>query len=160
MISESIHTNRNSVAALIIAVNSRTSAAKFLEDLKPFFDKISKLRKPISLTNSLVHEKIRIVVLDSGVDDTDPKIRFAIKFKRINENKSKSFVGRPHEWQDTHGHGTHVTRLLLETAPAAEIYVGKICTGKMINDKCLPGIAQVGGALSCDTNTQNVVFEY
>ena len=161
MIGESIHTNRNLVTALTIVVNFRTSAAKFLEDLQPFFDKISKLRKTVSLMNPLGHEKIRIAVLDSGADDTDSMIRPAINCGRINASKSKNFVGQTHEWrQDFYGHGTHVTRLLLKTAPAAEIYVGKICTGKMINDKCLPGIAQVGGALSCDTNTQNVVFEY
>ena len=90
------------------------------------------------------HEKIRIAVLDSGVDDTDPTIRPAIKFGRINTWRSKSFVGRPDEWrQDTYGHGTHVTQLLLKTAPAAEIYVGKICTGKTSNYGFMPGIAKV-----------------
>lgn len=82
------------------------------------------------------------------MDDTDPMIRGSIRFGRINASKSKSFVGRPNEWQDiTYGHGTHVTRLLLETAPAAEIYIGKICTGKMVNDEYMPGIAKVGFSL-------------
>jgi hypothetical protein len=83
------------------------------------------------------------VVLDSGMDETDPRIRAAMKYERINRQRSKSFVGQPDQWQDTHGHGTHVTRLLLETAPASEIIMGKICTGKMINDEFMPRIAEV-----------------
>lgn len=94
-------------------------------------------------------EKIRIAVLDSGVDDTNPKIRGAMRFNRINKLRSRSFVGRPDEWlQDTYGHGTHVTQLLLRTAPAAEIYVGKICAGKVINNEYMPGIAKVSLPLS------------
>jgi hypothetical protein len=123
----------------------RTSAHRFLNDLDHFFGKIKTLRNDISLAQYPAPEKIRIVVLDSGVDDTDTMIRPAIKFGHINTQRSKSFVGRPDEWQqDTDGHGTHVTRLLLKTAPAAEIYVGKICTGKVINDEFIPGIAKVG----------------
>lgn len=91
----------------------------------------------------LRQDRIRIAVLDSGVDETDTKIRSAIKFGRINVGGSKSFVGRSDQWQDSHGHGTHIVRILLETAPRAEIFVGKICTGKMINDEFMPGIAKV-----------------
>ena len=142
--SLSVCIGTKSIPGLTIFNTTRLSAARFLDDLKPFFRKISGLNEKISLANPTMHEKIRIAVLDSGVDDSDPKIRPAIKFGRINTGKIKSFVGRPNEWQDTHGHGTHVTRLLLETAPAAEIYVAKICTGKLINDEFMPGIAKVG----------------
>lgn len=124
----------------------RASASRFLMELKPFLSRIDMLRhqtKNLRLTNR--PERIRVAILDSGVDDTDPMIRPAIKFGRINQEKSKSFVSqRPEEWRsDTYGHGTHVTRLVLQTAPAAEVYVGKICTGKMINDEFMPGIAKV-----------------
>jgi hypothetical protein len=128
----------------------RVSASSFLNDLDPFFRKIKTLHGDvISLAQHPIRERIRIAVLDSGVDDTDSMIRAAIKFGRINTQRSKSFVGRPDEWQqDTHGHGTHATQLLLKTAPAAEIYIGKICTGKVINDEFMPGIAKVGLPLS------------
>ena len=123
----------------------RISASRFLNSLDHFFRKIKALHDDISLMQHPTYEKIRIVVLDSGVDDTDSIIRPAIRFGRINTQRSKSFIGHPDEWQqDTHGHGTHVTQLLLKTAPAAEIYVGKICTGKVINDEFMPGIAKVG----------------
>ncbi|KAI9639941.1 hypothetical protein NHQ30_011671 [Ciborinia camelliae] len=49
---------------------------------------------------------------------------------------SKSSVGRPDEWQqDIHGHGT-------QHPSPAEIYIGKICNGKVINDEFMPGIAK------------------
>jgi subtilisin family serine protease len=91
------------------------------------------------------YRKIRICVLDSGVDDADSAINRAIRYERINVARSKTFVSPTDDWQkDTHGHGTHVTSLLLKAAPAAEIYVGKICTSKIINDEFMPGIAKVG----------------
>ncbi|KAI3322337.1 hypothetical protein HD806DRAFT_122430 [Xylariaceae sp. AK1471] len=142
--------------------DDRVTAAGFLKNLQKFFDKIRVLHKTTSLAKPSGHEKIRIAVLDSGVDDTDPTIRPAMKFGRINASKSKSFVGRPNEWQDTHGHGTHVARLLLETAPAAEIYVGKICTGKMINDEFMPGIAKAidWAVKECDAHIISMSFGF
>ncbi|RYP72076.1 hypothetical protein DL771_004407 [Monosporascus sp. 5C6A] len=142
--------------------DDRIKAAKFLKDLEHFFGKISRLRNTTSLTKPSGHEKIRIAVLDSGVDDTDSKIRPAIKFGRINAGKSRSFVGRPDDWQDSYGHGTHVTRLLLETAPAAEIYVGKICTGKMINDEFIPRIAEAidWAVKECDAHIISMSFGF
>lgn len=93
-------------------------------------------------TGPPVRDKIRIAVLDSGVDDTDSMIRAAVRSLRIK--KRMSFVGKDNDHQDTYGHGTHVTRLLLQIAPAAEIYIAKICTGKLINEEFMPGIAKVG----------------
>lgn len=73
-------------------------------------------------------------------------ISFALRSGRINVSESKSFVvdSRPTDWQvDSHGHGTHVARLLLQTAPTAEIYVAKICKGDIINNEFMRGTAQV-----------------
>ena len=111
-----------------------------------------------SLTNPSASEKIRIAVLDSGIDGTDTKIRQAIRFGRINVCKSRNFVGGATELQDTYGHGTHVTRLLLETAPAAEICVCKICTEKTINDEFMPGIAEVGLPVLILQTSSNVIY--
>ncbi|KAI1089240.1 hypothetical protein F5B19DRAFT_467985 [Rostrohypoxylon terebratum] len=138
------------------------SAGTFLLDLKPFFQMISQLHmsEGASLAIPRRREKIRIAVLDSGIDETDPKIRPALKFGRIRT--CRSFVGRPDQWQDSHGHGTHVTRLLLETAPRAEIFVAKICTGKMINDEFMPGIAKAidWAVEECDADIISMSFGF
>ncbi|KAH8880242.1 subtilisin-like protein [Thozetella sp. PMI_491] len=86
------------------------------------------------------HDKIRIAVLDSGIDKNDTRIKGALKSLRIK--KQMSFVGEADDWQDIYGHGTHVTRLLLQAAPAAEIFVGKICHAKSINQEFMAGIAK------------------
>lgn len=85
--------------------------------------------------------KIRIAVLDSGIDERDPTIRGALASLRIK--KMKNFVGESTSCEDTYGHGTHVTKLLLRTARAAEIYVAKICNSKLINHDFMEGIAKV-----------------
>jgi hypothetical protein len=120
-----------------------------MSDLRPFFKRIKDLYPTSSRIHFPIHEKVRIAVLDSGVNEEDDTMIWqAIKTGRIS-SKSKSFVGRPGDWmRDTYGHGTHVTRLLLESAPAAEIYVAKICTGKAINNEAMPGIAAVSPIFS------------
>lgn len=79
-------------------------------------------------------------MLDSGIDQNDQKIRKADLVGRIKEGKS--WIKSPYN-QDAYGHGTHVTRLLLETAPAADIYIAKICNDKLINNEFMQGIAEV-----------------
>jgi len=115
-----------------------------MKQLEPFFNKIRNSRAAfpsLSTGPSQGKERIRIAVLDSGVDDTDPKISTAIRSGRIIDRRS--WVGNHHDHQDIYGHGTHVTRFLLETAPAADICIAKICKEKVINDEFMPGIAKV-----------------
>lgn len=119
------------------------SARKFIENLGPLFKRIADFHDDSSKANNSKSEKIRIVVLDSGIDRMDPKIRAAILDDRINSIQSKSFIGPSDDLQDTHGHGTHVTKLLLNTAQAAEIYIGKVFAEKTINDELMSGITEV-----------------
>lgn len=79
-------------------------------------------------------------MLDSGVDRNDPKIKNAQRYGRIKGGSS--WVGSSYD-QDNYGHGTHVARFLLETAPAAELYIAKICDNKFINGEFMPGIVKV-----------------
>ncbi len=92
-------------------------------------------------------EKIRIAVLDTGIDPTDPMIRAASS--RIIDKRS--WVGSAENYTDKYGHGTHVTRLLLKIAPAAEIYVAKITDGKNVDPEDMSRIAEV--CLTCPPKT-------
>jgi hypothetical protein len=96
--------------------------------------------------------KIRIAVLDSGVDKSDPMIGPAIRNGKIAKLKSWVEISSQDtadeqedqaDWHDTYGHGTHITKLLMDAAPAAEVYVAKICHKKTINDQFMSGIAKV-----------------
>lgn len=122
----------------------------------PLFDRIARFQEKSKEANNSNAEKIRIAVLDSGIDERDQKIRAAIFSKRIKKIQSKSFVGSSDEdLQDTHGHGTHVTKLLLDTAQAAEIYVGKVFTERNIKDEFMSGIAKVKfGSCSASASLQ------
>jgi len=88
-------------------------------------------------------ERIRIAVLDTGVDLADTLIK-TVK-SRITE--MRSWVGSPEDCSDNYGHGTHVARLLVKMAPTAEIFVAKITNGKNIEPENMSRIAKV--SLSC-----------
>ena len=68
--------------------------------------------------------RVKIAVLDTGVDFKHPFIDGAVKTKRIQV--ATSFVNNDESIQDSFGHGTHVAKLLLEVAPDAELLVAKI----------------------------------
>jgi subtilisin family serine protease len=112
-----------------------------LNAIQPFLNKIrpwNAASPRLSARLSTSKKNIRIAVLDSGVYCSDPMIRGATA--RIIDRRN--WVGGLDD-DDTYGHGTHVARLLLATAPAADIYIGKICNGKVMNDEYMPGIAKV-----------------
>lgn len=75
-------------------------------------------------------ERIRIAILDTGVDSENKMIRDSLKphliTKQIRIKERKSWVGSDEQYQDICGHGTHVARLLLRIAPEAELYIAKI----------------------------------
>lgn len=71
-------------------------------------------------------QRVKIAVLDTGIDLTHPSILACnenIKGKYDFLADSSKGVG------DSEGHGTFVTILLHQYAPDAHIYVGKVATG-------------------------------
>lgn len=117
------------------ASDKRTEyASRFIKGVQPILDETTS-------STAAGRRKIRIAVLDSGVDEADTWIRGALRSGRIKDRKSwvdsaEKKIG------DSYGHGTIVTQLLLKMAPAAEVYVAKICHAKEINDEFIPGIAE------------------
>ncbi|KHN96553.1 intracellular serine protease [Metarhizium album ARSEF 1941] len=75
---------------------------------------------------------VRIAVIDSGLlcDQRDTYLSHEHVQQRIRAGKNfvRNSDSEPDagDWKDEHGHGTHVTRLLLKFAPRAEIFVAKI----------------------------------
>lgn len=80
--------------------------------------------------------RVKIAVLDTGLDAGDPgiralqqKIRCDFRSREIEKNKSpirgtKNFTENSDI--DIEGHGTNVVRILLTVCPEADLYVGKI----------------------------------
>ena len=89
---------------------------------------------PIVDENRKENQKtVRIAILDTGVDFTHPQIQAALVAKRITACFPESVERTQHSestsaqcCHDSHGHGTHVTSVLLRTAPNAKIYIAKV----------------------------------
>lgn len=68
--------------------------------------------------------RIRIAVLDTGCDDNAPFFQHPDNRPRLIE--WKDWVDGSDQWQDCHGHGTHLVSLVMKTAPEAHICVARI----------------------------------
>lgn len=95
---------------------------------------------PAPTNNEKLRRPVRVAVLDSGVDMADPYLRGAARRIKKIKNWTDS---DPDNWTDTYGHGTHVARLLIRVAPAADIYIARVSTGKHIAPEKTGLIAEV-----------------
>lgn len=83
---------------------------------------------------------VRIAIIDSGIDMTDRLMKRNAQRIKAKRNWTDD---DPQNWTDTFGHGTHVARLLVQVAPAAEIYIARVSTAKTILSEKTGLIAQV-----------------
>lgn len=119
-------------------------ASEFMRDLKPFVEMIGSLEDccpPLPAWSPWRTKKIRIAIIDTGIDDGDILIETALESGRIRA--CQGFVNDPDDHKDIHGHGTHVARLVLEMAPSAELYIAKVSDDKTINATDLNRISEV-----------------
>jgi hypothetical protein len=99
-------------------------------------------------------EKIRIAVIDSGLSINDPIVRHARKHNKVR--KCRNFSSQnPEDWDDKLGHGTMMTRLLLEVAPEAELFIAKVSSNKeqyIPKSKlyCIAKVSDAGSLLALD----------
>ena len=88
------------------------------------------------------NRNIRIAVLDTGLRVDDSDMLLCGGEHRIRQRQN--FVDPDDaDCTDTHGHGTHVTRLLLRFAPRADIIVAKIAEGRSLQETKLAQLIQV-----------------
>ncbi|KEF55615.1 uncharacterized protein A1O9_08365 [Exophiala aquamarina CBS 119918] len=82
--------------------------------------------------------RIRIAILDTGMDPSDRRIREArdrIKYKSFLIGEEDDF---PEDPQDSNGHGTFCTALLLKIAKTAEVFVARVtASDKLENPDCI-----------------------
>ncbi|KAL2071817.1 hypothetical protein VTL71DRAFT_13052 [Oculimacula yallundae] len=71
----------------------------------------------------VVHDPVKIAVLDTGLDQAENSIKGAVRQKRVKV--VKSFVPGDPSTSDEFGHGTHVASLLLKVAPYAQVFCVK-----------------------------------
>ena len=77
-------------------------------------------------------KRVRVAILDTGVDFTHPIISAARKNKSIASQCFPGSAGTlpsPNSLDtlgDAHGHGTHGASVLLQTAPNASLYIARV----------------------------------
>lgn len=69
------------------------------------------------------HPRIKIAILDTGLDLSHPDISQAHEEGRLHVY---DFIENSTTIKDESGHGTHCTSLLLKYAPNAEVFVGRV----------------------------------
>lgn len=92
--------------------------------------------------NLCLGKKVRIAVIDSGVQEEDPEIAAAKVTKRIRGYRNFTSADR-NDCEDEIGHGTMIARLLLTVAPEAELYIAKVSTQERIPKNQLYHVAEV-----------------
>jgi subtilisin family serine protease len=106
---------------------------------KTYFDRLERIKrrfirplahKPTDKLPARLRQAIKIAIIDSGIDMTDPLVMGGALRIREKRNWTDS---DPENWHDTYGHGTHVARLVIKVAPAAEIYIARVSTQKQID---------------------------
>jgi subtilisin family serine protease len=74
--------------------------------------------------------RVRVAVLDTGIDWNDPLIRGAkeriVEWKNWAGDREDQAPDSPHPVHDEAGHGTHITALLLKIAPEAKVFIGRV----------------------------------
>ncbi|RSM12516.1 hypothetical protein CEP52_002373 [Fusarium oligoseptatum] len=116
--------------------SDRRTAREYLDDLR---ESIGRHIKPLKDYPPHKRNPIKIAIIDSGVDLNDPSIRARKCQIRGMRNWTNDQLD---ECVDECGHGTHVTRLILETAPGVEVYIAKVSARKKLDSEVSGRIAQ------------------
>lgn len=91
---------------------------------------------------STIHpnKRVTVAIIDTGFNANDDPF-FVNAERRIL--KRRSFIGKEGDWEDMHGHGTHVARLVLRHAPECEVYVAKISNTRSFSEDQVGQLAKV-----------------
>lgn len=109
------------------------------EHLNTLIDSMGEYIKPRA--NGAPNEKpIKVAIIDSGIDADDNWIRGANLRIGDKRNWTSALVD---DCADECGHGTHIARLILKIAPAAEIYIAKVSKRRKLDPEVPGQVAQV-----------------
>jgi subtilisin family serine protease len=93
---------------------------------------------------------VKVAILDTGVCIQHPNIDKHKKLGAIDKARCRAFPDTLDSWDDKNGHGTHVTSVLLQTAPDIDLYIARItdAAGTIIKDNNYQGVIDVQALLS------------
>jgi subtilisin family serine protease len=121
--------------------NTFISRAKgFLTGMQASIDDVDEIARSCR-GPSCLRKPVKIAILDTGVDLSDPSIEEYVRRKRIVDYKG--FAGDAADVQDKNGHGTHVAKILIKNAPVADFYIAKVSNNTKVPATQLPQVAEV-----------------
>ncbi|KAH0594306.1 hypothetical protein MHUMG1_08145 [Metarhizium humberi] len=89
--------------------------------------------------------RVKIAVLDTGLDINHPLLQKFVRSKQIGEELGRDFTMHPldePDLKDNTGHGTACTHLLLKTCPTAVVYTAKISNQSTFDEKTAERISE------------------
>lgn len=79
-------------------------------------------------------DRIKIALLDTGIDMTDYYISLKVNSRRLTYLSFVKGDKHPSTPTDDHGHGTHVAALTLKVASNADVYIARVSTTSELTD--------------------------
>lgn len=137
------------MTAIILTVELGSSVYSKETSAKEFFDLYERFRNTVlgTANQSLLpfrdgqFPKIRVCVIDTGIDMSHTAIFVGLKTGAIKEYRS--WIGDPTDIDDNYGHGTHMVELILKASENVHIYVAKIADEAKVPEKNIELIAHV-----------------
>lgn len=128
---------------LCLSINSKDkSAAEFFNLYERFQGTVfGKANQSLMPFLGGQFPKIRVCVIDTGIDMSHTAIVIGIKTGAIKEYRS--WIGDPTDIHDSHGHGTHMVELILKSSENVDIFVAKIANNANVPEKDIELIADV-----------------
>ncbi|KAF2636034.1 subtilisin-like protein [Massarina eburnea CBS 473.64] len=94
------------------------------DDWKWMFIRTAELFEKTKVAQS---DRVRIAVLDTGLDKSHPHIKMEIERVWVYDKSKRTFTkGASTNIVDTKGHGTHIVGLVLEYAHEADVFVADV----------------------------------
>jgi hypothetical protein len=102
------------------------------------------IKAPSSISTGESRRRVRIALLDTGIDFRHPTITAAVQKERIKKEWCYSWVGDSTDVEDDDElHGTNCAHILQRVAPEADIYIAKVFSGNSFRTYQAENIARV-----------------
>lgn len=129
LVAEQSSADDTAVGPSLAQKSAKKTLTKSEKEAKRWLSRMQRLNSELAKTiprtvPGSFSAHVRIAVLDTGCDDNAPFFLHPDNGPRLKE--WKDWVDGSDQWQDSHGHGTHLVSLVMKIAPEAHIYVGRI----------------------------------
>ncbi|RJE23882.1 hypothetical protein PHISCL_03794 [Aspergillus sclerotialis] len=102
----------------------KNTLTKSQKEAKVWLSRMRRLNNELPQTVISPRSRVRIAVLDTGCDDNSPFFFNPDNASRLA--KWKDWAAGSEQFEDCHGHGTHLVSLAMKIAPEAHICVARV----------------------------------